>query len=239
MKEGATGFDCVFRLTFAPLREITYNLKPQSGPDHIKISRQAHAVVLSQIIKLLREVFIENLDAANRKAIAHPAIDAPVVKHFISNKQRKRQLSGSNRMLNLKPVAISRTTSPGISQASLKLIPIAEPELTGVEPQRDRQRQPILPDLAPAKRLHADVQVVRRHSDILSESESESDANTFVDRMADIASQTQRTENVEIKILRDRNRELNVGPQLIIGLGRNDDCAEARLLSAHSKKQTQ
>ena len=122
-------------------------------------------------------------------------------------------------MLNLKPVAISPRLHSRIPQASLKLIPIAEPELTSRKPQRDRHRQSILPDLAPAKWLHVDVQIVRRHSEILSPTESESNANTLVHRPADIASQAQRTQNVEIKILGDRNRQLNVSPQLIVGLG--------------------
>ena len=59
----------------------------QCGSDNIQITGLADAIILPEIIEFLRVVFIEDLDAANGKAIAHPAVDAPVVKHFIGDKQ--------------------------------------------------------------------------------------------------------------------------------------------------------
>jgi len=121
-------------------------------------------------------------------------------------------------MLDLKPVAISPRLRAIIPQPPLKLIPLTKPKLICSKPQRHRHRQPIFPNLAPAKWLHADVQIIWRHTEILSRTESESNANTLVDRPANITPQTQRPQNIEIKILRDWNCELNVGPELIVAL---------------------
>ena len=57
--------------------------EPESGADDVEVAGNADAVVLSRVIDVLREVFIENLDRANVKTIAHPPIDGPVVKHFV------------------------------------------------------------------------------------------------------------------------------------------------------------
>jgi len=167
-------------------------------------------------------VFIEDLDAAHGKPIAHPTVESPFVKHFIGNKQRQPQLRSTNRMLDLKPVAIAPRLQSRISEAPLELISIAQTKLTSHKSQRDRQSQPILENLAPAKWLHVNVQVVWRHSEILSPTESESNPNALVYRMTDVASQTQCTQEIEIKILRDWNGQLDVSPKLIVVLQRDN-----------------
>ncbi len=80
--------------------------KSQRRSDYIEIARHADAVILSQIIKILRVVLIEDFARADREAIAHPAIDGPVVEHLIRNIQRQVPLFITHRMLNLKTVAI-------------------------------------------------------------------------------------------------------------------------------------
>ena len=125
-------------------------------------------------------------------------------------------------MLDLKTVAISRRPHSRISYASLNLVPITQPKLSSGKPERYGQRQSILPDLAPAKWLHADGQKVWRDAEILSPPESETNANAFVDRPGDVAPQSQCSEKVDIKIARDRNGQLNISPDLIVTLRRDD-----------------
>ena len=98
----------------------------------------------------------------------------------------------------------------------LHLISIAQPEFIQVESQRHRQRQSILPNLSPANRLHADVQVIWRNRPVLPDFPREPGADAFIDRTIDIAPKAQRPENIEIKTLRKRHRDLNVRPLLIV-----------------------
>ena len=74
------------------LRICGYSLNLNVVPITLKISRHAHAVVLPQVIEILREVFVEDLAPTDRESIAHPAIDAPVVEHFIRDKKRQAPL---------------------------------------------------------------------------------------------------------------------------------------------------
>ena len=115
-------------------------------------------------------------------------------------------------MLNLEPVAISPRLRAIIPQPAFKLISFTKPKLVRGKPQRHRHSQSILPNLAPAKWLHADVQIIWRRTEILSPTKSKSNANALINRPADITPQTQRTQHIEIEMLCDRNRELNVGP---------------------------
>jgi len=119
-------------------------------------------------------------------------------------------------MLNLEPVAIAPRLSAIIPQPPLKLIPITQPKLACSETKRDRNCEPILPNLAPAKWLHPNVQIIWRHAEILSPAKRESNPDAFVDRTADITPQPQRPQNIKIKMLCNWNRELNIGPHLIV-----------------------
>lgn len=47
------------------------------------------AIVLPHIIKLARKMFIERVHRADRGAIAHPIVKAPVIEHFIRDKPRE------------------------------------------------------------------------------------------------------------------------------------------------------
>lgn len=161
-------------------------------------------------------MFIENLDPTDRETISHPTIETPIVEHFIRHEQRQVELRGTNRMFDLKTVSVSIRSKSRVPYAPLKLISIAQPEFLQVEPKSDRNRETIFPDSSARKRLHADVQVVGRNRQILTSPESESEADTFVYRMTDIASQSQRAQHIEIKFAGDRDRELNVGPELIV-----------------------
>ena len=62
--------------------------EPQGRPDDIQIARYADAVILPEIVVVLREVFVEDFAHADRETIPHPAIDGPVVEHFIRRIQR-------------------------------------------------------------------------------------------------------------------------------------------------------
>jgi len=121
-------------------------------------------------------------------------------------------------MLHLETVAIAGGFQPGVSHSVLELIPIADAKVTGVETEGDRQGEPVLSNAAARKRLHADVQIVWGHSQILAEPERKSHADTFINRMRDITAQPQRTEHVEINHLRHRHRDLDISPLLVIGL---------------------
>jgi len=64
-------------------------------------------------------------------------------------------------MLDLEPVPIAPCLLSRISIAPFNLIPITKSELVSSKPQRDGKRQSSLPNFAPAKWLHADVQDIR------------------------------------------------------------------------------
>jgi hypothetical protein len=55
--------------------------------NNVYIAGHAVAVILTQVIKLGREVFIECFAYADRKPIAHPGIETPIVEHFIGDKE--------------------------------------------------------------------------------------------------------------------------------------------------------
>ena len=63
--------------------------EPERGADHVQIPRDANAVVLSQVKEILREVLVENFGYSDCETIAHPAINTPVVKHLITDKERQ------------------------------------------------------------------------------------------------------------------------------------------------------
>src|ERR1041385_1166473 len=119
-------------------------------------------------------------------------------------------------MLNLKTIAITIRSHPRVADPMLNQISIAQPELVQVEPERHRQRQPILPNLPTAKRLHPDVQVVWLNLPVRSDLPREPRAHTFINRTADVAPESQRPKNIEIETLRDRRRDLDVVPLLIV-----------------------
>jgi hypothetical protein len=81
--------------------------KSQRRSHYIQIARNADAIILSQVIKVLREVLVEDLARAGSETIPHPAIDAPVVEYLVRNIQRQVPLFITHRMLNLKTVAIT------------------------------------------------------------------------------------------------------------------------------------
>ena len=190
--------------------------KSQRSSDNVKIARHAQAIVLAQVIEVFREVLIEYLAPTDREPVAHPAVNGPVVENLVGDKKRQIPFRVADRMLDLKTIAISRRVHPRISKPALKLVSIAQPELFHVEAQSHRKRQTILQNLPVANRLHADVQVVWRHSHILSGSESKTNAEAFIDRTVDVAPDTQRPQNSEIKLFGHRHRHLHISPLLII-----------------------
>lgn len=162
-------------------------------------------------------MLIENLAAAGGEPVTRPALETPVVKNFICHKHRQAPLRPSNRMLYLQTVPVSRRVASRMPKPALKQIPITDPKLIDVEAQRHRQRQTILKSSPISKRLRRDVQVIRRDRYVLSESESESHANTLVHGVADIAADAEPAENVGVNILRDRDCDLYIGPELVVG----------------------
>lgn len=137
-------------------------------------------------------------------------------------------------MLDQQPVAVSRRRDPRISNPPLKHIPITEPKLVDIKPQGHRQRQSTLPRSPVTNRLRRDVEIVRRDLHVLSKPERESGADALVHRMADVATESKRAEHVEINIFRDRNRELNFTPELIVSL---IDNLRRREASQHKQQQ--
>src|SRR6185295_1949609 len=119
-------------------------------------------------------------------------------------------------MLNRQPVAVSRRADSRVSNPSLKHIPITKPKLLDIEPQGHRQRQSTLPHSPVTKRLRTDVEIVRRDLHVLSKPERESGAEALVNRMADVATDAERAEYVEVNVLRDRHGDLNIIPELIV-----------------------
>jgi len=119
-------------------------------------------------------------------------------------------------MLDLQPVPVSPRIDPRTSDPSLKQIPITQPELLEIEPQRHRKRQPTLPTSAVTNGLRRDVQIVRRDRYVLTKPERESRADTFINRSVEITPETQRPEDVEVDVLRHRNCELNITPELVV-----------------------
>src|SRR5688500_6159531 len=86
--------------------ERTLETESECGADDVEISGDADAIVLSQVIEVLGEMFIEHFAPAHCKTISHPPIDRPVIKHFVGDKQRQRELVGTDWMFDLKTVAI-------------------------------------------------------------------------------------------------------------------------------------
>ena|SRR5215213_750427 len=119
-------------------------------------------------------------------------------------------------MLDLQTIAIARRCYPRISNATLKQVPITQPELSGIKAQGYGQRQSTLPCSAVTNRLRPDVEIVRRNLHVLSEPERKAGADTLVNRMADVAPESKRAEHVKINVLRDRHSDLNVTPELIV-----------------------
>src|SRR5215207_7550343 len=121
-------------------------------------------------------------------------------------------------MLDLQPVPVSRRINPRPSKTTLKQISITDPKLIHIEPQRHRQRQTTLPPFPVTNRLRGDVEKVRRNRHIFSEPEREPGADTLVNRVTEVTPDTQRAEYVVVNVLCDRNCELNVSPELVVGL---------------------
>jgi len=105
-----------------------------------------------------------------------------------------------------------------LPDGALEQIPITQPELLGIEPQRHRQRQSTLPHSPVSNGLRRDVQIVRRDRYMLPKPERKSHPEAFINRPANITPETQRTENVEVNVLRHRYRDLNITPDLIISV---------------------
>src|SRR5689334_3693553 len=119
-------------------------------------------------------------------------------------------------MLDLKPVSIPRRINPRISNSPLKQIPIAQPKLLDIKPQRHRQRQTTLPCSPIPYRLRRDIQIVRCYRHVLSKPEREAHSDPLINRTTDITTKAQRPEHVEVDVLRHRLRELNIAPDLIV-----------------------
>jgi hypothetical protein len=60
----------------------------------VPIAGLADAVVLSQVIKLLRVVFVEDFDPADCKSIPHPAVDGSSRKTLHRQQTTTTQLAG-------------------------------------------------------------------------------------------------------------------------------------------------
>lgn len=163
-------------------------------------------------------MFIENLAHADRQAIAHPTIYAPVVKDLIGYEQRQLQFVGTDGMVHLESVSITGRLRSIAAKAALELVTIAQRELTSLETQRNRQHEPVLPTFPVLERPCPDVHRVWRNRHVLAESESKSHANTLVHYMTDVTSDAKCSQEVEINGSGDRNGELHVGPLLIIRL---------------------
>src|SRR6185436_11779068 len=136
--------------------------------------------------------------------------------HLVRHKHRQLQIVSANRMLHLKTVSISRCLESGVAIPTLKLVSIAQPELTHIEPQRNRQHEPVLPNPPVLNGPHCDRQEVWRHRDVLPESKSETNTHALVYRMTDVTAEPECSEKIEINCFCDWNRELHVGPLLIV-----------------------
>jgi len=69
-----------------------------------EIAWNTDTIILAQVEKLFRKVFIEYLAHTNSEAVAHPAINSPIVEHFIADYKRQAPLRISDRMLNQKTI---------------------------------------------------------------------------------------------------------------------------------------
>ena len=163
-------------------------------------------------------MFIENLAHADSEAIAHPTIYAPVVKDLIGYEQRQLQFVGTDGMVHLESVSITGRLRSIAPKAALELVAIAQRELTSLETQRNRKHEPVLPTFPVLERTYPDVHRVWCNRHVLAESESESNANTFVHHMTDITSDAKCSQEVEINGGGYRNGQLHVSPLLIIRL---------------------
>ena len=82
-------------------------LNAPGSADDVDIAGHTMPIILSQVIEIGREVFIESLTDAHRKTISHPGIETPIVEYFVGNKEIELVLLVSNRVVKLQLVTIA------------------------------------------------------------------------------------------------------------------------------------
>lgn len=114
--------------------------------------------------------------------------------------------------------SVSIPVGPGSIAAipALELISIAQPEFARIKAQRHRNDNAVLPPAPALERLCADVQIVRRKRDVLSESKSKSNPDTLINRMTDVAADPQPADDVEINRAGDRRGQEHIRPLLVV-----------------------
>lgn len=119
-------------------------------------------------------------------------------------------------MLDLKPVSIPVCLRSRASITALKLVSIAQREVTHIKLQRHRNNQAILGPSPALERLRGDGPVMRRNRDVFSESKSKSHTNALFDRMTYVSAQPEVAQDVEIDRARDRRGQLHFRPLLVV-----------------------
>lgn len=119
-------------------------------------------------------------------------------------------------MLDHEAVSIPVCPNARVSIPALELISIAQLEFAEIKTHRHGKDHPVLPRSPALERLCADVQVVRRKRNVLTESKSKPNTDALIDRMSDVAPDPQRANNVEIDRVDDRRRQLHFRPLLVV-----------------------
>ena len=66
--------------------------EPNRGADDVEVAGDADAVVLAQVVEVLRVVFVEDFGGAHCESVAHPTVYEPVVENFVGDVERQIQL---------------------------------------------------------------------------------------------------------------------------------------------------
>src|SRR5262245_47643395 len=120
-------------------------------------------------------------------------------------------------MVNLESVSIScrRYT---VSKPPFKKISIAETKLIRLETKDSCNAETIFVLFSSFERLSFNVRVRRNQTQVLSDSESRTNTESFVNWATDIATEAKRCEHVEVDLLGDWNSEHHLVPLLSVGL---------------------
>src|SRR5947199_5201267 len=164
-------------------------------------------------------MFIESMIGADAESVAHPIVEAPVVEHFVGDKEGELHLIDFERMLELHAVAIAPGINLRVAPAALKRIAVDQRELAERKTQRRSQRGSLFGLVFSIWRCGFAMKIRWAKAEIPVYLENESDSPALIDRPSDVIADPQSSLKHKIDFLLQRHGKLNIIPVLCVGFG--------------------
>ena len=106
-------------------------MKLEYRSDRVNVARMSMAVVLSHVVKVKREMFIDLPGYSKEDAVTNPCGRNRIVKDFVGHEPGELSLAEFYWMFNLQAIAVLREVWSRIVEVKLEAISIADGETSG------------------------------------------------------------------------------------------------------------